>query len=792
MGVPPGRFARIVSTMHVLALWAMGLTITQFPSLTPLKASRDLHEYDLLDVKWDVDFSNGKSEIKGTVINKVKTTKDGALLVFDCAALKVQELLLNGSKTKSIQSGDYLAVQCPPSIKSGTTVDVEIHYTGSPTAGIYFVPAERTFPAKTAVVFTQGEMIDNRYWLPTFDDPSDKATSEGTIHAPKGWKVLSNGKLIGTKEEKTQSIWHWKMDKPHSTYLISLVAGKYSIVPDGKWEGIEVSNWVPQGLESWIKSSFGGTDKIVAFYSKLTGVKYAWPKYAQSAVPEFMFGGMENVSCTTQTMGAVHHPSTHPIYDETGLVAHELAHQWFGDLITTPSWDSIWINEGWATFLPHFWTRQKSGEDSFNVERIGTYEAALQSSINTPRPMVWSGWSEPIDMFDGMAYPGGATRMMMLMHLVGEDRFWPAVTKYLEEYKFKNVDTKGFFKSFSKNLDMDLSQFEKQWFYTAGAPNLEVSKTAEGYQVVQKTPGFTVPIEYVVVGTDGSTQPGKAEISENTPLTVKAGPDQILILDPDAWLMASITYPKTYGNAEALLAFITAKSSAQKMRLISSGMIDLLYQKQLTPLIGSERNWQVVNALIGKSTDVDLLLELTKNSDVRIVNVAAERLGTTSGDARVPKVLRDIFSTSKSDPLRLTAFKSLFSVTKDPKLIDEAWKTTSYDDLFRVTSLDWLEQTDRDKAREKCLAVLKSNEFTPIRNEAIRILGRIKDRPNEHVALDALMALTTPTFSELSAWITAVADYGTKQALPKLRKLQSHSLHFVRNQAKGAVSQLGG
>ena len=345
----------------------------------------------------------------------------------------------------------------------GTTQKVEIVYHGLPEAGIYFVPAARTFPAKTPILYTQGEMEDTRYWLPTYDSPDDKATSRGTVTVPAGWNVLSNGVLSKSLDGRT---FTWTIDKPHSTYLISLLAGPYTESPDGT-DPVPVSYWSPKGLEAWGRNAFGGTDAIIRCYARLTGTPFPWNKYAQAAVADFMFGGMENVTCTTQTINALFPDAVRGTRDSTGLDAHELAHQWFGDDVTTPRWDDIWINEGWATFMPHFWAREKYGEDEYAIERYDTIEQAKGTMRGNPsRSMVYSGWTVPMQMFDGYAYPGGAARMFALMHQVGEPAFWKATKEYLASHAYQNVDTAEFFRSYSKSLGMDLSTFERQWFRT--------------------------------------------------------------------------------------------------------------------------------------------------------------------------------------------------------------------------------------------------------------------------------------------------------------------------------------
>ncbi len=268
------------------------------------------------------------------------------------------------------------------------------------------------------------------------DYPDDKATSEGFIEVGSLGEIkISNGKLLDVKEHPDRRIFHWKIDKQHANTLISLIAGKYD-KGSGFCGQMPGDYYVPQGLLDWGEPTFGHTEKIIDFYSKLTGFKYPYAKFCQSAVPDYMFGGMENITAVTQTINALHPKSSEPVIDSTGLVAHELAHQWFGDTVTCNGWSDAWLNEGFATFLPTFWDREKSGEEAYDLGRYGTFQGGLAAHQDTSRSVVWKGYKNPLDMFNNFIYPGGASRMFMLMDQLGEARFWKAITAYLNERKY--------------------------------------------------------------------------------------------------------------------------------------------------------------------------------------------------------------------------------------------------------------------------------------------------------------------------------------------------------------------
>ena len=574
--------------MSLRSLWPLVCTLTCGGAFAALPASaHELHQYDLISVKWNVAFQFDKGSLAGDVVDSVIPDRDGAQIVFDCGKLQVSRVQVNGREARFDSDDRVLQVTPAEAVRRGARLDVHIFYSGLPEAGMYFVPASRSFPAKTDIVYTQGEMEDNHFWLPTYDYPDDKATFEGTIHVPKGWKALSNGKLLEIRHEGDQDVWHWKLDEPNSTYLISFVAGPYDAITDGQ-KPVPVSYWVPTGLDDWGKAAFGGTDKVVQFYSRLTGYPYPWPKYSQSAVADFMFGGMENVSCTTQTINALFPPSTAPNNDATGLVAHELAHQWFGDLVTTRDWSHIWLNEGWASFLPPFWDRGKIGRESFDLDRYGIFEGGLAAHHFQPgRPVVWTGYHVPIEMFNNFAYPGGASRMFMLMHQFGEKRFWSAITDYLRENRFKNVTTEIFFDSLSKSLGANLEEFRKQWFYTSAAPRLTLRRDGDRTYIEQGKTAFHLPLEIWLISEDGKIEKRSLDLPAQPTFDLPNAKGKLVLLDPEVWLMSDIAYRPGYNQAEWRRLYELAPNAAEKSRILAEGF--RVFRPARQSLAGPER-----------------------------------------------------------------------------------------------------------------------------------------------------------------------------------------------------------
>lgn len=773
-------------SLSLLAIALAGLASAQdLP-----KQARDRHEYDLIDVDWSVKIDMPSAAIEGRVVNTVAASKDNPWLIFDCANLTVAKVTIDGKEVAFKADGKVLAV-ATEGVAKGQKLRVEITYSGKPEAGIYFVPASRAFPAKTDIVYTQGEMEDNRYWLPTYDSPNDKATSQGTIEVPAGWRVLSNGENRGVDANGSRSVWHWRMDKPHSTYLISLLAGPYTDVPDGT-DPVPVSIWTPVGLEEWGKNAFGGTDAIIRFYGKQTGQKFPWPKYAQSAVSDFMFGGMENVTATTQTITALFPDEAKGTRDSTGLDAHELAHQWFGDFVTTPSWNDIWINEGWATFMPHFWARQKYGQEEYDIERFDTIESAKGAMWGNPnRSMVWDGWKVPMDAFDGYAYPGGAARMFALMHMVGEKPFWRATRAYLKTYGLKNVDTAQFFQSYSKSLGRDLSTFETEWFRTPSTPPTFEVRRQNGQVQLHQTQAkpFHLTLDVWSLQPNGAWVKKAVTVTEANAIIDGMGTGPVLV-DAEAFLPIQVKYSDATKD-ELVQLWKHAPNAAAKLRLVGPVMEKLSpAERQDLATTGSSNRLLV--RLMGYVTDEGRLRGYAKSSDENVRRAAYEQMSRIPATDGIKADLHAAWEDKKLNPdLRLAALESLYTLTKDQSLLEAAWHENRFDDGYRVWALNTWAGLDPNRARALALDALDGSA-EPLRLTAIRVLGRVKDAPGERKVFDRLASMMDErSNSPLRAAIGALGDYGDPAAIPLLEKRANHGLHFVRGDVANALARLG-
>ena len=751
------------------------------------------HNFDLIDVKWHVDLKTYEETnvLKGDVVNTMVLLKEPTRVSFDCAKLNVQKVEVDGKAATFNLANEMITVKLPATCKVGQTTKIHVYYEGNPQAGLYLIPGKRAFPAHTNVIYTQGEMVDNRYWLPTWDYPDDKATSEGIIEVGKGEKAISNGKLVSVTEQGDRQIYHWKMDQPHATYLISIVAGKLD-EGKGSWGTMPVNYYTPEGLLDWGTVAFGGTEKLIDFYSKLTGFKYPYAKFVQSAVPDYMFGGMENITAVTQTIGTLHPQSVNELADSTGLVAHELAHQWFGDTVTCNGWSDAWINEGWATFLPNFYEREIHGDEEYSLGRYGCFQGGLGAHQGAARPVVYKGYKDALDMFNGFIYAGGASRMFMLMDQLGEDRFWKAIASYLNERKFTSFDTPAFFQSISKSTGKDLTPFMQQWFYTPAAPTLTVTRKDGKLIVSQPEPYFDLNLDVWSLNEDAWVKRTLHLTGAEANLDLGDMATKPVLVDPRCFVMANIAnnIPFTVDELERL--FQHAPNAGEQARILDT-MMSSLKPEDWLEFAKAIKSKRMLERVLGRlSTGAEsYLLSLTGDTDRAVANTAISVLQSQPKSDDLLTRLRTIAENDPNDIIRQNATRVLIEMTGDVTLVNKANQKDGFRDGYRQMALQWLNRNKPLIARERCLEYLSQPTAEPTRVMAIQLLGGLKDKPGEIRVYKALLKILDETsFGARASAINSLAAYGDASAIDHLKPFTTNSLVFFRQAAEGAISRL--
>jgi len=342
-----------MKAFSVVILLACSLVLAEEKQNPPEHFSRE-RTYHVIHYKLNLDLDEKTKSCIGEVDIKLVPLRPRLDTVrLDAGEMTIHKTLLNNRPMNFHLTGETLFVALDKPRGLQDTVSLAISYDlASPKKGMYFIQPDSGYPDRQWQIWTQGENLDNHYWFPCYDSPNDKATSEMIVTVNDRFTAISNGKLVEVRHlpQKHRVLYHWLEGKPHSSYLVSLVAGEYVELKD-KLGKLPISNYVYKHDKDIGMLSFSKTPKMIDFFSKSIGYDYPWEKFAQTVVQDFVFGGMENVSAVTLSDYTIHDERAHLTESSDGLVAHELAHQWWGDLLTCRDWSHAWLNEGFASYF---------------------------------------------------------------------------------------------------------------------------------------------------------------------------------------------------------------------------------------------------------------------------------------------------------------------------------------------------------------------------------------------------------------------------------------------------------
>jgi aminopeptidase N len=450
-------------------------------------------EIDLVHTKLDVRFDFEKCYLYGKAnITAHAHFYPQSKCVLDARGMDIHEVcLVEGNNRKKLTytySGDQLSIQLDKEYKKDQNFTVYIDYTSKPNElkqggsaainsdkGLYFINPLGKDKTKPTQVWTQGETQSNSAWFPTIDRPNQRQTDEIFMTVPKKFVTLSNGELISSTENADGTRTdYWNMKLPHAPYLVMMAAGEFTVVKD-KWKDREVSYYVEPEFGQYAHAIFGNTPEMIDFFSKKLGVDYAWPKYSQIVVRDYVSGAMENTSATLH--GEFLQQTDREMLDRDNetVISHELFHQWFGDLVTTESWSNLPLNESFATYGEYLWDEFKYGRDAADQhahESMLGYlrEAKSGKTVN----LIRFQYKDREDMFDAHSYNKGGAVLHMLRKYVGDDAYFASLKLYLETNKFTAVEINNLRLAFEQVTGEDLNWFFNQWFMSPGHPDLDI------------------------------------------------------------------------------------------------------------------------------------------------------------------------------------------------------------------------------------------------------------------------------------------------------------------------------
>ncbi|GJQ27552.1 MAG: aminopeptidase [Phycisphaerae bacterium] len=785
-----------LASLGCILVLAMAARAEQGPPHFP--ADRPL---DVRHIKLDA-----RVDLKAKTFDSVATLEFSALRDVETIRLNAVNFAVRGVRVTTDGSeptrcdyendGEHLTIMLPRKLATGQSATVEIEYrVEDPQAGLSFFAPKPSDPEVPYLMWSQGQAITNRYWVPCFDHPNERQTTEIICRVDAPNIAISNGKMIEQRDNGDGTrTFHWKQDQPHVAYLMTLVVGEF-YVEEETWRGRPVTYYVREKYKDRIKNSFAHTTKMLDFFSDKIGVEYPWPKYAQVCCYGFG-GGMENTSATTLTERTLHDDRAHLDEDSDGLVAHELAHQWWGDLLTCKEWAHIWLNEGFASYFEALWDEEALGADEFAWNMRGKARGAIEGGKT--RPIVERNYKDPDEQFDSRAYPKGAWVLHMIRRRLGDELFWKMLNTYATRHQYQTVETSDLRRAIEDLTGRSFERFFYDWTERPGAPEVNVTYTwnaEESFAEVrvqqrQKDDAFHFPLALEFV-FDGKSPPKRITRDVTTkdvtwllplasrPRMVRVDPEFAVLMTlteekpRDCWEAQLSDDPSVLGRARAV-DYFKKKGTAQDAALLAARLMN-------EPYYGVQST--IAEALGELQGDVarDALLAGLKIKNPKARRTVVTALGRFSEEPDVTNAIEELVTVG--DPsyrVEAAAIEAYAALSDEPvEFLCDLLDRESDDEIIREAVLSSIGKYGDYQDAHVLIEWSKPGSPHACRAAAARALGEmfssgtLDDHPEaQEMAIDALRDCLKETPRNVqNAALGALAAAGDK-ARPALRDIE--------------------
>jgi len=588
------------------------------------------------------------------------------------------------------------------------------YYLSEPVMGLRYIDASGDRPLQVSSNCFPNKA---RQWIPCYDYPNDKVTQDIIITTNSRYKVLSNGSLIDiTDNGNGTTTWHWQQVRPHSTYLISLSIGDYLVVKDSLGD-LPINYWVYKSMADDVERVFGKTPYMIDFYNRLFNYKYPWAKYDQ-VISGYMGGGAEATSATLLGEGIVTDEFTEQDYYREYVIAHEISHQWWGDLITCRSWEHTWLNESFGTYSDHLYTRYDKGADEGAYDLLLKKNAYLNEAHNRfMRPIVYKEYEHPGDNFNRHTYQKGACTLHLLRSILGDDAFFRTISTFLHRHEFKPVTTYDFMKCLKDVTGKNMDWFFEQYFFKPGHPVFNISKTwdeSSGILTItiiqeqdkwENVPVYTIPVN-IGIYTDNGKIIKRVWLKEKTEVlnfTLDAEPLMVRF-DEGNYLLKEWSYKK---SLEELLFQVMKDDMIG--RLWATGQLSEYSGNPKTveswkKIATEDEFWAVRAAAIEQiskfyvAENIDLIKNAAREKSSKVRAVAIKALGELK-DPSLKNFFRQTFKTDNSYAVKS---ETLIAIGKcgnksDISFLKEAVLQKSYRDVVSNAAKKAIEKISSDK-----------------------------------------------------------------------------------------------
>jgi aminopeptidase N len=643
----------------------------------PIQVERS-RDFDVIHYRVTLSFDLDKKIFGGTNEVTLSPLKDDfKQCVFDAEDLVITQVVNSQNQTLKFEHQDHkLVMHFEKNYNYGQTVKFTIFYSGSdPGLGLFFVDESVSNPK---MVITDSFPNRARRWFPCYDFPHDKVTAEMIITTKNENKVLSNGKLVSVTENKDAgtTTYHWSQEKPHSTYLSMIGIAPFKVIRDSLGS-LPINYWVFSKDVEYAKWNLKKTPEMIEFFNELYGYDYPWAKYDQVTSPK-MGGGAEATSATILGMGVIYDRRAEQDFSWDRIIAHEVAHQWFGDLLTLRTWSHTWLNESFATYSDYIWTNYDKGEDESAIDLLGKKNQYLyEAHTKYIRPIVFDRYNDPGDNFDSHTYPKGAICLHMLRFILGDENFFRVLNHYLHKHAFQPVLTEDLMIAVKDVTGQNMDWFFEQFIFKPGHMVFDISyywnENSKKLQLTIKQvqdfsagiPIYKIPVKIGIV-TPKQKQSEKIWITKKEEVfgfTVEEKP-LLVRFDEGNYLLKEWTFYKEIeeliyqlNNDDVIGRMWAAKELAKHKK--ETHVIDALADR-----VQNDDFWAVrESALVswsnsGGEGDIDFLKTCCKDQNSKVRTTAIRLLGDT-GDQKLISFYKDMFSKDDSYLVQAETLRSI-------------------------------------------------------------------------------------------------------------------------------------
>lgn len=715
-------------------------------------------------------------------------------LTLDAEKLDVTDIKSSAALADYVLTDHHLTLVFGEPIKVGEKVEVAITYTAEPKKGLYFRTPELGYPVEDTHIWTQGQTHEAPHWFPCFDYPNERSTTEVICTVPDDMVVVSNGRMVGeeTEEAGTKTV-HWLQDKPHASYLVCLVAGKFVKLED-KHRDIPLGFYAQPTLAEHAANAFADTKTIMAFFEEEIGVPFPWDKYDQATIRDFNSGGMENTTITTLTHNTIWAEETENIFSSRNLDAHEMAHQWFGDYVTCEDWAHLWLNEGFATYYTHLYNGHKLGRDEKLYGLWRDASGRVLPNSEDPKPIVFRDYTNAWEQFDFRAYPKGSWVLHMLRSQLGEDLYRQGIRRYLKQNGQSSVVTNDLIAAFEEVSGRELDQFFDQWVFGAGTPKLKIrykwlAKEKLAHVTLEQTHKqddntglfeILTKLRFAVEGlpVDHDITISKKKHDFYVPLAEQ--PDAVRF-DPEYTVLTEVDFDKPQ---RMLIRQLNASDDMIGRLLAAKSLGKDDSQKSVAALkktLNEDEFYGVriaaAKALekIGSDEAYEALTESTSQDDARVRLAVVENVGKFYRNESL-ETLKKVVDNESNPAIVAVAVRALskYSADEARSRIESAMERESFGNRIASAAITALGETGDSQLRGKVLSTVAADRHKFSDRDyakALEVLAKLWQDADDKQPVRALLeeSLRDPARRVRVGAITALGELGDPQAILALQ-----------------------